>query len=492
MTITPELQGPRLRPGEFLQQSSLSSPSGRFTLQNGMRGSSSLIDNATEVVLWKVPDTNVYGSSSLVFGLDGDLVVWNHHRDRGWHSDTAGSGAEVLRVTDAGDVVLVAADGRIVWSTETAPDSDPFPPYVAQPSSDPVVPREGPFQERLENLFDSLAPAQGYTVAVVFDVIPEEALSRWGLPMDAVGRATWQELQNRRGDEEIPVAAVSLGSITLLVAGAPWLPGDPLSVGTTVVRESRVPGTGWATEFSMHQDGRTVSHLREATPKRRIGMDRPELLLAVNSSELESHLKGDADWMAGLAGLELMSRVAGVAPTAADLNGVLLGGLVPASIAEPPEEIVRTPPPGRPPLPAEDFLLVRTDFSDDTEWAALLEELADDEFFEGTEIRPVDDRGWEGAGMDEVMAAVTNAEVIPAVYIADTEAITGWGHPLLVINADLPEASPDYEPVEGVSRTLRATADAIWSMHVNLEIANMDWEDFLPDPDDDDPVFRGY
>ncbi len=77
MTITPEPQGPRLRPGEFLHESSLSSPSGRFTLRNGIRGGSSLIDNATEVELWKVPDTNVYGSSSLVFGLDGDLMVWN-------------------------------------------------------------------------------------------------------------------------------------------------------------------------------------------------------------------------------------------------------------------------------------------------------------------------------------------------------------------------------------------------------------------------------
>jgi hypothetical protein len=280
--------------------------------------------------------------------------------------------------------------------------------------------------------------------------------------------------------------------MTLLVAGAPWLPGDPLSVGTTVVRESRVPACGWATEFSMHQNGRTISHLREATPKRRIGMDRPELLLAVNASALEAHLKGDADWMASLAGLELMSRVAGVSPTAADLNGVLLGGLVPASIAEPPEEIVKTPPAGRPPIPAEDFLLVRTDFSDDAEWAAILEELASDEFFEGNEIRPMDDRGWEGAPPDEVMAAVTNEEEIPAVYIADAEAMTGWGHPLLVINTDLPEASEDYEPVEGVSRTLRATADAIWSMHVNLEIANMDWGDFRPEPDDEDPVFRGY
>ncbi len=492
MTITPEPQGPRLRPGEFLHESSLSSPSGRFTLRNGIRGGSSLIDNATEVELWKVPDTNVYGSSSLVFGLDGDLMVWNHHRDRGWSSDTAGSGAEVLRVTDVGNVELVAADGRIVWSSDTAPGTDPFPPYVAQPSSDQVAPTGGAFQQRLQNLFDSLAPAYGYTVAVLFDATPEEALHRWGLPMDAVGRATWQELQSRRGDGEVPIAAVSLGSMTLLVAGAPWLPGDPLSVGTTVVRESRVPGTGWATEFSLHQNGRTVSHLREATPKRRIGMDRPELLLAVQASELEEHLKGDADWMASLAGLELLSRVAGVSPAADDLNGELLGGLVPASVAQPPEEIVKTLPPGRPPIPAEDFLLVRTDFSDDAQWAAILEEVADDEFFEGTEIRPVNDRGWEGAGMDEVMAAVTNDEEIPAVYIADAEAMTGWGHPLLVINADLPEAGPDYEPGPGVSRTLRATADSIWSMHVNLEIANMDWEDYLPDPDSEDPVHRGF
>jgi hypothetical protein len=591
--------GSELRPGQYLYLTSLTSESGRFALQNTLYEGTALFDNATGAILWKAPDDNVYGSSKLVFGLDGDLAVWNHHRDRGWRSGTAGRGADVLRVTDSGDLVLLDADARVLWTSETALTADPFPlPHsapargsvlrrgqslrhqslssadggtvllhtergvslclaqqgehwfvgagqpgstlmlddagmlrltangqslheIAGPGEELVVlvgraelrdagghtvwatpdvgqfgesaslceTRPGPRQADLEPCLDSLAPDHGYTVAVILDVTPDESLARWGLTDDAVSRTTWQQLQARRADDEIPVAAVPLGTHTLLIAGAPWLPGDPLSPGTTVVRESRLPELGWATEWTMHRGGKTTAHRREIRPKRRKGMSLPELSrAAADVTDVDSHRRGNAEYLALFAGLELMCRVAGVSPTADDLSGALVGGFLPASSAQPPEQPVRTPPARRPPIPQQDFVLVRTDFSDDGAWATLLQELTTAEFAEDYPVTPVNDRGWSGAGLDEVVAAVTNADEIPAVYVADTEAMTTEGYPLLAFNTDLPEPSADYES-DGVSRTLRVTADALITMHLNLELANMDWEDFLPEPDQ---AFRGF
>ncbi len=598
MKITPGLPF-RLRRGEFLCESALSSPSGRFVLVNSRStGQTAVSDTGSGAVRWWLTSEKVYGQSLLVLGLDGDLAVWNHHRERGWHSGTAGSGAEELRLTDAGEVELVAADDEVVWSSAgrvfsrpehwprsrirfglrrgesldrqwlSSPDGGTLlhpnptgslilsPPrnqpgwsLPSGPGSDLVlgvdgrlvlvrdgrveteiagpgeelvllpgraelrdaegaavwtVPGDGPGQTvppdddrdgqqlRLRVLFDSLSPAHGYTVAVVQNVVPEEALRRWGLTADAMSRATWPEFESRRQEDSVPVAAVPLGPHTLLVAGAPDFPGDPLSAGTTVTRESRIPVMGYSTEFSMHQDGDTVSLLHERRPKRRRGMSRPELLDALARAGVEEHSRTRADWHAAFAGLELLCQVADVSPTAGDLNGELLGGLVPASIARPWTEPMRTPSPGRPSLRSEYFLLVRTDFSDEAAWASLLEELASDEFFQDADIHPVQDRGWEGADPDEVLAALPDLDRTDIFYLADRETMTQPGHPVLVVNTTLPAAGPDYEPVEGVSRSLRATAAALWSLHLNLEIANLSWEEYLPRPGSEDPVHRGF
>ncbi|GAB3267913.1 DUF6924 domain-containing protein [Kineosporia babensis] len=465
-----------LRRGEYLHEDALHSPSGRFSLRNGRSEPAVMVDTVSGAGLWTVCRDNVYGATSLVLGLDGDLVVWNHHRDRGWRSGTAGLDVEHLQVTDDGTAELIGSAGQVVWSSAGLLPPSQVPDEVTgrEPDSD---------QERLQNLFDSLAPDQGYTVTVVLDVEPAEALCRWGLPEAEQRRATWPEL---RAQGQIPVAAVSLGTSTLLVAGAAWLPGDPLSRGTTVVRESRVPGTGWTTEWSLHRDGETVSHLREGQPKRRIGMSHPEVLQAARLVREEPYLQENADWIATFAGLELLCRFAGVNPVASDLNGVLLGGLLPASVAQPPAPLVRIPPAGRPPITVEEFLLVRTDFSDDQAWAELLEEVTSAEFAEEANIQPVDDPGWAGAGVDEVLAAVPDSERIAVLFLADTEAMTGEAHPLLALNPDLPEPGPDYEPVRGETRTVRVAADSAWSMFANLDIANLSWEDYLPDPDEED------
>ncbi|GAB6902804.1 hypothetical protein JCM9957A_58960 [Kineosporia succinea] len=616
-----------LRPGEYLYASSLTSPSGRFTFHNALGAGTALHDNGTGETLWTVPYDNVHGLSTFSFGLDGDLVVWNHHRDPGWRAGTAGRGAVELRLSDAGDLELADATGAVVWSTGTAPGLDPFPPYEGVPGLGSVLSRgqslrhqslvsddgdtvlahtdfgvclfldeggvrwrhpveepgtalelgtdgilrlragtgtrhefggpaeelrvlpgrvelrdaagqvlwsaggdhrpggtpTGPRQSRLQRWFDSLAPDHGYTVAVVRDVTPEQALTRWGVATPV--RATWQQHQAGRHDGVVPVAAVPIRNGTLLLAGAPDLPGDPLSPGTTVLRESRtIPCHGYSTEFSMHADGDTVAHLREAHRKIRKGLTHPGLVRAANETGV-GHLRGNVDWAAAFAGLEFLFRAAGIdgidgiaraaradgvdgadkvdeaagvdgvdladlAP--ADLRGDLLGGLVPAGLARPSGTPEPVTPPGRTPLPDRDCLLVRTDFSDDAAWEALLGALAAGSLFDDAEVDPVNDPAWAGATLDEVVDAVPDLARIPAVYIADTEAITGEGYPVLTVNAAIPRESEDYEPEPGSPRSIRVTADELWGVHVNLEIANIGWEEIVEVADPEDGVFRGY
>jgi hypothetical protein len=279
-----------------------------------------------------------------------------------------------------------------------------------------------------------------------------------------------------------------LGDHTLLMAGAPWMPGegDALSAGTTAVRHSYDPGCVWSAEWSMHQDGVTLTHVREEQPKRRLGVDRPEIIQAVQ--EMNEHQSWSApDWFASYQSLELMCRVAGVWPTAADLRAELLGGVLPASVVQRPV-VVRPARPDRPPLVIEDNLvLVRTDFSDDDAWAAILDEVRGGAFDDG-EVQPTDDPGWAGADFEEVLAALPDDFAADVVYLADAVTMTHEEHAVLAANTEIPPASAVYEPEEGVTRTMRIGPDFVTTMHANLEIANLSWEEYCEQRDDPDDV----
>jgi hypothetical protein len=125
--------GARLGRGEFLRNQSLTSASGRCTLQNAFKVTT-LYDNATGEALWVAPIRHDYGTeSSFAVGLDGDLAVWNRDREVLWNSETAGCGVECLEVRDNGELVLLDGAGGTVWTTGTRvgpalwPDAGPGP-----------------------------------------------------------------------------------------------------------------------------------------------------------------------------------------------------------------------------------------------------------------------------------------------------------------------------------------------------------------------------
>lgn len=209
------------------------------------------------------------------------------------------------------------------------------------------------------------------------------------------------------------------------------MPGEPLSEGTSAVtstlvpRGDEVPGVS---EWTMHRDGKTVAHLRREPPQRRKGVRLPEVVRALTEMGPD-----DASWTAVFEGLELMCRVAGISPAAADLGGELLGGILVAPWPDELDARVPEPPKGgvRPAIRLDDdqrVVVVRTDFSNDAAWAGLLEALAQSAFADDVDVdvHAVTGQAWAGASPDEILAALP-PHALEAVFIADATAMNTRG-----------------------------------------------------------------
>ncbi|MGW1341032.1 DUF6924 domain-containing protein [Kribbella sp. NPDC002412] len=137
-----------------------------------------------------------------------------------------------------------------------------------------------------------------------------------------------------------------------------------------------------------------------------------------------------------------------------------------------------------PTLPRTDSsLLVRTDFASDTAWQHLSDE-AQRENEDGFRayIETVSDPAFDGADWQAIQAAVpvtdTGASVL---FIADTVALGSAEHPILVVA--LGEGSSELP--------FRTLPSELWAIENNLNIANMDWQEFAAAVDEDG-VFRGF
>ncbi|MFJ2756135.1 DUF6924 domain-containing protein [Nocardioides sp. NPDC087217] len=129
---------------------------------------------------------------------------------------------------------------------------------------------------------------------------------------------------------------------------------------------------------------------------------------------------------------------------------------------------------------ARESLLVRVEFSDDDAWQQAMAAATatyDDGFC--AYLHPVDDPSNQGASWEELVQAAPESSHGPAVmFVVDHEAL-GPEHPVLVV--DLTKDRPPF----------RCVAAELWGIDNNLNISNMDWEEFAL-ATDTHGVFRGF
>lgn len=129
----------------------------------------------------------------------------------------------------------------------------------------------------------------------------------------------------------------------------------------------------------------------------------------------------------------------------------------------------------------EDSLLVRTDFGDDAAWeVAKSAALAENEDGFRAHARAVDDPDLADTGWQDLrQSALTLDQHAAVLFVVDGPALQD-DHPILVV-----DLSEDAEP------PFRCIARELWGVDNNLNLANMDWDEFAR-ATDDDGVFRGF
>jgi uncharacterized protein DUF6924 len=128
-------------------------------------------------------------------------------------------------------------------------------------------------------------------------------------------------------------------------------------------------------------------------------------------------------------------------------------------------------------------LLVRTDFTNDETWQQVSYE-AQAENSDGFRayVQPVSDPAFDGATWQMVKASVpAEPRDASVLFIADTATLAEPDHPILVVDV---RGGSDRAP-------FRCIAAQLWGIENNLNIANMNWEEFA-DAVDANGIFRGF
>lgn len=147
-----------------------------------------------------------------------------------------------------------------------------------------------------------------------------------------------------------------------------------------------------------------------------------------------------------------------------------------------------------PTLPDMGTLLVRTDFTDDDVWDQVRDEATREHGPDGfrAEVEPVSDPQWAGATWEAVKAAAPVDDTGPSVlFIADSITFASPEHPVLVVDLDDKILSVTEFPDIADRTPFRCIPSELCDVESNLNISNLDWEDFAGQVGDDG-VFRGF
>jgi hypothetical protein len=138
-------------------------------------------------------------------------------------------------------------------------------------------------------------------------------------------------------------------------------------------------------------------------------------------------------------------------------------------------------------------LLVRTDFSSDEAWRELAGRATrenEDGFRAYAE--PVSDPAFDATRWETVKAAVpASGQGAAVLFIADSISLSSPDYPILVVDLSDTYLSVAEFPELAGRTPFRCIASELWGVDNNLNISNMDWEDFAGAAGEDG-VFRGF
>jgi hypothetical protein len=127
-------------------------------------------------------------------------------------------------------------------------------------------------------------------------------------------------------------------------------------------------------------------------------------------------------------------------------------------------------------------LLVRTDFDSEAVWQQVKAE-AQAENTDGFRafIEPISNWAFDAASWQAVRTSVpTRADGAAVLFVADQSTMALPEHPILVVDLLGGDGGPPF----------RCIPAELWAVENNLNIANMSWEEFANELDEDG-VYRG-
>nr|WP_217901046.1 hypothetical protein [Rhodococcus sp. 15-649-1-2] len=134
-------------------------------------------------------------------------------------------------------------------------------------------------------------------------------------------------------------------------------------------------------------------------------------------------------------------------------------------------------------------LLVRTDFTDDDAWRRIavtamapVPQGGDMDFV--ANLTCIDNREYDGLTVDGILDLIGDPPPY-YIFIADADTVRNPEMPVVTIFT-----GPD-DPERPRGRTFRVIPTEMWSVENNLSLANMDFEDFA-DNTNEDGIFRGF
>lgn len=128
--------------------------------------------------------------------------------------------------------------------------------------------------------------------------------------------------------------------------------------------------------------------------------------------------------------------------------------------------------------------VVRTDFGDEAAWRRVLAELGRPDGDADVGVRVLDAPCWSGASVEEVLVAMAGDEGPRALFLADGHTMESPVRALLAVDTLWEDESAldpvyDRELVDSPApREFRLSPASVESVHVNLELGNLGFEEF--------------